>query len=178
MSQVTQPGGSVCERTHHVRGLWRRPSQMVGERTHDWTRRARGEKKKMVTQFFMAMRPPTCTAQEKQVRVLHGKPQFYEPQALAAARAKLCAHLGQHRPEQPYTGGVRLVVKWLFPRGKHPNGSYRTTKPDTDNLQKLLRDCMTAEHFWTDDALVCSEITEKFWADTPGIWIHIEPVEG
>ena len=101
----------------------------------------------------MAMRPPTCTAQEKQVRVLHGKPQFYEPQALAAARAKLCAHLGQHRPEQPYTGGVRLVVKWLFPRGKHPNGSYRTTKPDTDNLQKLLRDCMTAEHFWTDDAL-------------------------
>ena len=51
---------------------------MVGERTHDWTRRARGEKKKMVTQFFMAMRPPTCTAQEKQVRVVHGKPQFYE----------------------------------------------------------------------------------------------------
>ena len=43
----------------------------------------------MVTQFFMAMRPPTCTAQEKQVRVVHGKPQFYEPQALAAARAKL-----------------------------------------------------------------------------------------
>ena len=62
--------------------------------------------------------------------------------------------------------------------GKHPDGSYRTTKPDTDNLQKLLKDCMTAEHFWTDDALVCSEITEKFWADTPGIWIHIEPVEG
>lgn len=151
---------------------------MVGERTHDWTRRARGEKKKMVTQFFMAMRPPTCTAQEKQVRVVHGKPQFYEPQALAAARAKLCAHLGQHRPEQPYTGGVRLAVKWLFPRGKHPNGSYRTTKPDTDNLQKLLKDCMTTERFWTDDALVCSEITEKFWADTPGIWIHIEPVEG
>lgn len=42
----------------------------------------------------MAMRPPTCTAQEKQVRVVHGKPQFYEPQALAAARAKLRAHLG------------------------------------------------------------------------------------
>ena len=81
-------------------------------------------------------------------------------------------------PDKPYTGGVRLVVKWLFPRGKHPDGSYRTTKPDTDNLQKLLRDCMTAEHFWTDDALVCSEIAEKFWADTPGIWIHIEPVEG
>lgn len=64
------------------------------------------------------------------------------------------------------------------PRGKHPNGSYRTTKPDTDNLQKLLKDCMTTEHFWTDDALVCSEITEKFWADMPGTWIHIEPVEG
>ena len=64
------------------------------------------------------------------------------------------------------------------PARQAPERQLPQTKPDTDNLQKLLKDCMTAEHFWTDDALVCSEITEKFWADTPGIWIHIEPVEG
>ncbi|WP_432651737.1 RusA family crossover junction endodeoxyribonuclease, partial [Huintestinicola sp.] len=28
--------------------------------------------------------------------------------------------------------------------------------------------------FWKDDALVASEIIEKFWADIPGIWICIE----
>ena len=70
--------------------------------------------------------------------------------------------------------GVRLVVKWLFPKGRHNNGEYRTTKPDTDNLQKLLKDCMTKCGFWKDDALVASEIVEKFWADVPGIYIQIE----
>ena len=33
-------------------------------------------------EFFMAMVPPTVTHQEKQVRVVNGKPKFYEPQEL------------------------------------------------------------------------------------------------
>ncbi len=123
------------------------------------------------------MIPPTCTHQEKQVRVVNGKPRFYDPPEVKAAREKLRAHLAKHKPKEPYQCGVRLVVKWLFPKGKQPDGCYRTTRPDTDNLQKLLKDCMTAEGFWKDDALVCSEIAEKFWAETPGIWIRIEPVE-
>ncbi len=130
----------------------------------------------MEIQFFMAMIPPTCTHQEKQVRVVNGKPQFYDPPEVRTAREKLRAHLAKHKPPEPYPCGVRLVVKWLFPKGKHPDGSYRTTRPDTDNLQKMLKDCMTSEGFWKDDALVCSEVVEKFWAETPGIWIRIEPV--
>ena len=53
-------------------------------------------------------------------------------------------------------------------------GEYRITKPDTDNLNKLLKDCMTEVCFWKDDSLVASEIIEKFWADKPGIYIKIE----
>lgn len=80
-------------------------------------------------------------------------------------------------PEKKYTGGVRLIVKWLFPiTGKHQDGEYKTTKPDTDNLQKMLKDCMTKLGYWTDDALVASEIIEKFWAAQPGIYIKIEEV--
>ena len=41
-------------------------------------------------------------------------------------------------------------------------------------LQKLLKDCMTTVGFWKDDALVASEIVEKFWARIPGIYIKIE----
>ena len=128
----------------------------------------------MATEFFMAMDPPTVTHQEKQTGVRNGKPYFYEPAELKAARQKLMAHLGKHKPAEPYTAGLRLVVKWCFPRGRHRDGEYRTTRPDTDNLQKLLKDCMTAAGFWKDDALVASEIVEKFWADPPGIYIHIE----
>lgn len=128
----------------------------------------------MVTEFFMAMEPPTCTCQEKQVRVVKGKPVFYEPGELKAARQKLTAYLAGHIPKEPYCGGVRLIVKWCFPQGKHRDGSYRISKPDTDNLQKLLKDCMTRCGFWEDDALVASEIVEKFWAKVPGIYIRVE----
>lgn len=125
--------------------------------------------------FFMAMNPPTITHQEKKAGVRKGKPYFYEPAELKAARQLLEAHLGQHVPCEPFQGALRLTTKWCFPvSGKHKNGEYRITKPDTDNLQKLLKDCMTKVGFWEDDAQVASEIAEKFWADVPGIYISIE----
>ncbi len=131
----------------------------------------------MAIEFFMAMIPPTCTYQEKQVAVIKGKPVFYEPKKLEAARQKLTAHLSGHRPEKKYECGIRLLVKWCFPKGTHRNGEYRITKPDTDNLQKLLKDCMTAAGFWEDDCLVASEVVEKFWAEIPGIYVRIEGLE-
>ena len=128
----------------------------------------------IATEFFMPMDPPTITHQEKRVKVVNGKPVFYEPADLKAARAKLIGHLAKHTPDKIYHGGVRLITKWCFPKGKHLDGEYRITKPDTDNLQKLLKDCMTLCRFWEDDAQVASEIVEKFWAEIPGIYIRIE----
>ena len=130
--------------------------------------------KPLVIEFFMPMILPTTTHQQKQVTIRNGKPSFYEPTDLKDARAKFMAHLAQHKPDEPYSGATRLVTKWCFPRGKHPHGSYKTTKPDTDNMVKLLKDCMTDLKFWKDDALVASEIIEKFWVDVPGIYIRIE----
>ena len=43
-----------------------------------------------------------------------------------------------------------------------------------ENLNKALVDCMTALDFWADDAQVVSEIIEKFWANTPGIYIRVD----
>ncbi|MBE6889999.1 MAG: RusA family crossover junction endodeoxyribonuclease [Ruminococcaceae bacterium] len=129
-------------------------------------------------QFFMPMKPPTVTHQEKNITVKNGKPVVYEPPELADARAKLTAHLAKFAPKSPYTEGVRLIAKWLFPRtGKHNDGEYKLTKPDTDNLNKLLKDCMTKLNYWKDDAQVASEIIEKFYGDVPGIFIRIEVIE-
>ena len=128
-------------------------------------------------EFFMPMEPPTATHQEKKWRVMNGRPVSYDPPAVAAARSKLTAHLAGHRPGRPLEGAVRLVAKWCFPCGEHLDGAYRTTRPDTDNLQKLLKDCMTAAGFWRDDAQVASELCEKFWAEIPGIYIRAEELE-
>lgn len=126
--------------------------------------------------FFLPMRPPTVTHQEKAVRVVKGRPVFYEPAPLRAARSKLMGYLAGHRPEEPLTGALRLRVLWGFPLdkgGRHRDGEYKTSRPDMDNLQKLLKDCMTAAGYWKDDAQVASELAEKFWAATPGIYIEL-----
>ena len=111
------------------------------------------------------MIPPTVTAQEKDLAVNRktGKPYMYDSAEIKAAKAKFIAHLAQHKPDTPYT--------------KHKSGEYKTTKPDTENLLKLLKDCMTHCGFWKDDALVASEINEKFWAEITGIWIRVEELE-
>ena len=128
----------------------------------------------MTTEFFVAIIPPTVTHQEKKVSVIKGKPVFYEPPNLKDARLKLMSHLARFVPSKKYIGGVRLIVKWCLPRKSHRDGEYKITKPDTDNLQKLLKDVMTKLGYWVDDNLVASEIVEKFWAEKPGLYIRIE----
>ena len=121
------------------------------------------------------MDPPTATAQEKQVRIMNGRPVFYEPASVKTAKKILMAGLKGNVPESPIEGPVRLNVMWRFPRGRHKDGEWRITKPDTDNLQKLLKDCMTKLGFWKDDAQVAHENVVKIWTDDPtGIVISVE----
>ena len=128
----------------------------------------------MTKEFFMGMVPPTVTHQEKKITHVNGKMIVYEEPALKDARQKLEAHLAKHAPAVPFASPLSLTVKWCFPKsGSHADGDYRTSKPDTDNLQKLLKDVMTKLGYWKDDALVCSELCEKFWANIPGLYIKI-----
>lgn len=126
-------------------------------------------------EFFMPMIVPTKTYQQKRIAVKNNKPVVYEDEKLKDVRNKFMSHLWKYVPNESFKQGVRLIVKWCFKNnGKHTNGEYKLTKPDTDNLQKLLKDCMTDLCFWKDDAQVASEIIEKFWADVPGIYIKVE----
>ena len=125
--------------------------------------------------FFLLLDPPTVTAQEKKIVVVKGKPHIYEPESVAKAKDELKKHLEIYRPTSPFKGPVKLVVTWLFYKAsRHKHMEYRTTKPDTDNLEKLLKDCMTELGYWEDDAQVCVEHVEKVWSDEPtGIDIEI-----
>lgn len=129
----------------------------------------------MQNTFFMSFDPPVTTAQQKQVRIVNGKPIFYEPARLKAARKLITDHLIPFRPEQPYSGPLSLTAEWYFPAGSgHKDGDWRISRPDTDNLQKMLKDCMTDCGFWHDDAQVVREIAEKKWVATDsGILITI-----
>lgn len=126
--------------------------------------------------FFLNIDPPTATAQMKKIAVVKGRPVFYEPVAVKQAKALLMSALMEHRPAVPLEGPLALTVTWLYPKGKsHKAGEWRSTKPDTDNIEKLLKDCMTKCGFWKDDAQVVRETVEKLWAENPvGIEIEVE----
>lgn len=129
----------------------------------------------MKIEFFLSMEPPTPTAQEKGVSVIHGKPHFYEKPEIKAIREMFKTKLRAYAPGIPFDGAVRLVTKWCYPiTGKRKDGEWKTTAPDTDGAIKLFKDAMADVGFFTNDSRVASEITEKFWANLPGIYVSIE----
>ena len=132
----------------------------------------------MKLEFFMAMEPPTITHQAKGLVVQNGKAAVYDSAELRTARTKLKANLSKHIPKRFMEGPVWLGVKWRFPiKGAHRDGEYKTSRPDTDNLEKMLKDAMEDLGFFKNDAQVVSEHVEKFWADIPGIYIVMWEIE-
>jgi crossover junction endodeoxyribonuclease RusA len=129
--------------------------------------------------MFLLMEPPTVTAQQAKVAVVGNRPMFYKPEKVKTARQMLIRHLKPFKPPSPYEGAIELHVVWLFPKGKsHKHNEWRITKPDTDNLQKMLKDCMTDVGFWKDDAQVVKETVEKRWSDEPtGISIEMDKLD-
>lgn len=125
--------------------------------------------------FFMAFEPPTATQQEHKVSVgRDGKIHWYPSAEWEKARDALWARLEPNRPDKPLEGPVMLSVTWCFPNDGHADGEPHTAKPDTDNLDKGLKDIMTKLGWWNDDCQVFSEQIVKVWSRIPGVRIDIE----
>ena len=117
--------------------------------------------------FFIHMKLPTKTFQAKKITVRNGKAIIYTPPELKEIQGKYIAYLSKHAPEKPLEGAVQLSTIWCFPEDKHhTNGNYKT-----DNLVKMLKDCMTQCGFWKDDAQVAVELITKRYNDIEGILI-------
>lgn len=133
-------------------------------------------------EFFLHMKKvPTVTHQQQRVTMVKGKPVFYEGPSLKAARALFMNLLVPFKPEKMIVGKpIRLSTFWMYGTSNVKKiGTYKITKPDTDNTIKLLKDCMTQVGFWKDDALVSVNHIEKHWAhhQEAGIFIRIEILE-
>lgn len=128
--------------------------------------------------FFIPLKKiPTVTSQEKGVTVTNGKPHVYKTAKIKQAEELFCAHLAKYAPEKPLQGAIRLRVHWCFPAdGKHEDGDWKITKPDTDNLQKIFKDCMTRVGFWNDDSQVAFEVILKYYDINSGIAVFVEEV--
>lgn len=120
---------------------------------------------------FIPMQIPRTTHQQKRVNFQTG--QFYEDSKLSSAREYLMLALKCIAPDKPLEAPIYLKVSWLFHcKDKRRWNKYKTTRPDLDNAQKLLQDCMTKLGFWADDGQIAHLVMEKLWSDVEGIAIE------
>lgn len=130
--------------------------------------------------FVLDIDPPRTTAQQKRIagRRPDGRPYFYDGNRLSKARGALQAALHEHVPDEPMQGCLALTVHWVFSTpDKKKWDTWKTTRPDTDNLQKMLKDEMTRMGFWKDDAQVCVEYVDKSWGERGRILIDVLRIE-
>lgn len=126
--------------------------------------------------FFVELSEiPSTTAQQKGYNRYTG--QFYTKGKVQEVKDLYTLLLRTHRPEQPLAGALRLIVKFYYPvKRPHKDGEPKTTRPDTDNMIKLLKDVATACGYWTDDAQIADERVVKAYSDPSGIWFEVEQI--
>lgn len=131
-------------------------------------------------EMFLKITPPTVTAQTRKVSCRCGKPVFYDTERLKQAKRVFDTELLKHKPKERLDGPLKLCVCWCFDKKKnHKEREWKTTRPDTDNLLKLLKDRMTVNGFWFDDCQVVYEVSKKVWVkkEDEGILIKVDKLE-
>jgi Holliday junction resolvase RusA-like endonuclease len=136
----------------------------------------------MIT-FRLDIIPPKATSQTKRLVTIGGKPRFFPKKEHQQAEHTLVSLCAQHQPARPLAGPVRLAVGFVFPWRKSEPKKHRAsgirpmnTRPDCDNLVKLVADVLTRLRFYQDDGQVADLRVTKAWGDHPGIEIRIEEI--
>ena len=135
-------------------------------------------KRILVAEYFAPYQKlPSMTDQSgKRVGVTkNGRGYIYKNHEAKAIRARFRQEAAAHAPDTPSSKTAILSVIWCYHHGKkHKAGEPKLSKPDTDNLLKLLKDAIADAGYWKDDSYVYEEHSRKIWDDREGIYIRIE----
>jgi Holliday junction resolvase RusA-like endonuclease len=136
-------------------------------------------------EFFLSCLPPKSTHQAS-LRIMKRRDGTQFVGKFANSKGKgvqnfLLLMLREFKPEKPFEGPLSLSVAWCYDWRSAESKKVRAkgmkwcdTRPDCDNILKLLADCMTQLGFWHDDSQVARLLFEKCWSDRPGIGIEVE----
>lgn len=135
---------------------------------------------KQTIEFFCPMVPPTKTHNDL---VAYYNPKTKSPAIrksteLHDVEDKLRAHFSKHRPEKPLAGAIDAFLTICYRAdAKHPAGTLKTTKPDNDNLEKTIFDCLEREGFFAvGDQQIARNKTIKGYSVIPGIHVELREV--
>ena len=138
--------------------------------------------------FYIPCIPPKSTAQTS-LRIMKRKDGSQFVGKMQSSKGKqtqseLLTLLMPHAPQIPFEGAVAIQITWNYPWRKSESKKNRAkkfvfcdTRPDVDNLCKMLFDCMTRLGFWADDSQIAVLSFSKTWGDEPGISIAIREIE-
>jgi len=119
---------------------------------------------------------PKGTAQMKRANFRNRT--FFEGADLKSARETYIQILSLNAPERPLIAPVAATFEFFYPiKDKRKKGKYKVTRPDCDNLVKLLQDCMTQLNYWNDDAQIARLVVEKAYSVHDHAQIHIRVTE-
>ena len=139
--------------------------------------------------FWIDCNPPKTTAQAA-ARIMRKKDGTMFVGKFATGKGKraqndLLSMLAPHAPERPMDGAVTLSIVWRYGWRKSETKRNRArgvipcnTRPDVDNLCKMLLDAMTRLSYWHDDGQISKLLIMKQWGDRPGIGIEAGLNEG
>lgn len=124
---------------------------------------------------------PNGQYQQKRASFRGGKPRFYEAGNLKQARADYMAFFKAQAEkciwDLPLEGPVWIDMQFNYlSRSKKQTGE-KTTRPDCDNLAKLVLDCLQRSGWIKDDAQVTHLcITKKYSPASRYLKLRIEPL--
>ena len=144
----------------------------------------------MKYQIFLPCVPPKATHQGSAMilRRRDGTPFVGKAAGSAGAKAKknLLNLLCSHSPSRPFEGATKVEVDLVFPwrksEPKYKKALGRVpmpTKPDLDNLSKMILDSLAEANFFAGGDQQVNKLTlEKSWGDEVGITIVLEDENG
>lgn len=114
----------------------------------------------------------------KIVPVAKGRPRFsrnghtYTPSNTRTAEKELKTLLRSKYQGKPMLEPIDLELQFFLPKGKTVKRTYPVTKPDLDNLVKLLSDSANGI-LWKDDSQICRLSAEKYYGSGSSIGIKL-----
>lgn len=119
---------------------------------------------------------PKGTSQMKRVNHRSGK--FFMGKDLKLAHDLYMNSLFEFSPERPIEGPVALGLVFAYSiKDKKKRGTMKTSRPDCDNIVKLVIDVMTELGFWVDDAQICQLRVTKMWSPNESAAISFDVKE-
>ncbi|MFZ3181650.1 MAG: RusA family crossover junction endodeoxyribonuclease [Methylocystis silviterrae] len=97
------------------------------------------------------------------------------------ALVKLAAHKAM-RDTPPLAGPIELTIRATYlvpsswPKKRAANARWRTSKPDADNIAKIVSDAIN-EIAFADDAQVASLIVQKRYGPLAGVTVTVAPLD-